>query len=98
MVQIDIDTVQHLAELSKIACTPEEEKKFLLELAQIMQHVEQLNEVDTENVEPLFYVLQEACETLFREDHVVETITAKDFFDTVPDHVAHLVKVPKTQK
>ncbi len=98
MAHINPDTVRHLAQLSKIACSQEEEKKFLCELEQIFQYVEQLNEVNTEGVEPLFYVIEGENATPRRPDVVVQTITTKEFLDNAPQQVAQMVKVPKFRK
>ena len=45
--------VKHIARLARIELTPEEETKFEKELSAILGFVEKLNEVDTENVQPL---------------------------------------------
>lgn len=45
--------VQHIAELARIELPPEEEQKFEKELSAILEFVEKLNEVDTDEVKPL---------------------------------------------
>ncbi|KKU06019.1 MAG: Aspartyl/glutamyl-tRNA(Asn/Gln) amidotransferase subunit C [Parcubacteria group bacterium GW2011_GWA2_45_30] len=52
-MSINIKDVQHIAHLARIELTPEEETKFEKELSAILGFVEKLNEVDTENVQPL---------------------------------------------
>ncbi len=44
--------IKHIAELSRIKLTPEEEKQFSLQLGSILQYIEKLNEVETKNIEP----------------------------------------------
>lgn len=45
--------VHHIADLARIELTTEEERKFTGELSAILEFVEKLNEVNTQNVEPL---------------------------------------------
>lgn len=45
--------VRHIAHLARIELTPEEEEKFTDELSAIFGFVEELNQVDTEGIEPM---------------------------------------------
>ena len=45
--------VQHIARLARIELTPEEGQKFEKELSTILEFVEKLNEVNTENADPM---------------------------------------------
>lgn len=51
MANNDID-IKHIAELSRIRLTPEEEEQFSSQLGSILQYIEKLNEVETKNIEP----------------------------------------------
>lgn len=44
--------VKHIAKLARLGLTKEEEKKFETELSSILDFVEKLKEVKTENIEP----------------------------------------------
>ena len=50
------DQVKHVAKLASLPLTFEEEEKYSEQLSQILEYVDQLNEVDTSNVEPTFNV------------------------------------------
>lgn len=52
MSKISAGDVKKLAKLARIAITDEEAKKFQTELEAILGYVEQLNEINTEGVEP----------------------------------------------
>lgn len=60
--QIDID---HLANLARIALTPEEKARFASQLGDVLGYIEQLKSVDVSGVEPtahatpVFNVLQD---------------------------------------
>ncbi|MEP2988863.1 MAG: Asp-tRNA(Asn)/Glu-tRNA(Gln) amidotransferase subunit GatC [Parasphingorhabdus sp.] len=56
-MSVDKETVQKIANLSRIAITEEECEHFVPELNQILGWVEQLGEVDCSNVEPMTAVI-----------------------------------------
>jgi aspartyl-tRNA(Asn)/glutamyl-tRNA(Gln) amidotransferase subunit C len=47
------EVLEHLASLARIQLTPEEEEKFLKDLQSILDYFKELQEVNTEHVEPL---------------------------------------------
>jgi len=51
--KISLQEVEHIAELARIELTKEEKEKFSDELSDVLGYVEQLQEVDTKNVEPI---------------------------------------------
>ena len=57
MTRITIDEVKHVANLARLAITEEEAEKFTNQLDAIITFAEQLNELDTDNVEPTSHVL-----------------------------------------
>lgn len=62
------DQVRHIAQLARLNLTDEEIDKFSGQLSNIFEYVEQLNEVDTEGVEPTSQVT--GLENVTREDEV----------------------------
>lgn len=50
-VELSQEQVRHIAKLARLGLTDEEVKKFSTQLTNILQYVEVLSEVDTENVE-----------------------------------------------
>ena len=66
MTRITMDEVKHVANLARLAITEEEAEKLTNELDAIISFAEQLNELDTENVEPTSHVLD--MKNIFRED------------------------------
>lgn len=51
-MSISAKEVEHIAKLSRLELSVEEKKKFASELSSILEYVEQLDEVDTDRVEP----------------------------------------------
>ena len=50
---IDLKTIKHIARLSRISVTDEKAKKLAGDLNSIFDFIEKLNELKTENIEPL---------------------------------------------
>ena len=59
-MSVDQDTVRRIARLARIAVTDEDVPHLQGELNAILRFVEQLNEVDVSNVEPMTSVTQMA--------------------------------------
>jgi aspartyl-tRNA(Asn)/glutamyl-tRNA(Gln) amidotransferase subunit C len=50
------DAVKHVAKLANLPLTPQEEEKYSKQLSRILDYIDQLNSVDTSDVEPTFNV------------------------------------------
>lgn len=62
------DQVKHVAKLANLPLTSNEEEKYSEQLSKILVYIEQLNKVDTQDVEPTFNVSGQA--NVMREDSV----------------------------
>jgi len=65
--------VKNIAKLSRLELSPAEEKKFSKELSSILDYVEQLKEIKTDNIEPTAQVT--GLTNVTREDKFDETRT-----------------------
>lgn len=92
-MEITPDLVRKLATLSKLELTEEETIAYTKDLQQIIGFVEQLNEVDTEGVEPLTYIGDYA--NVFREDVAFDAVTREEALSNAPSHDGQFFKVPK---
>jgi aspartyl-tRNA(Asn)/glutamyl-tRNA(Gln) amidotransferase subunit C len=68
MSKLSRDDVLKLAALSKLRLNDEEIEKLRVELSEILSYVEQLDEVDTEGVEPTYQVT--GLKNVFRKDEI----------------------------
>ncbi len=66
--QLDRETVLKVARLGRLKLADHEVDDYLNKLGQILTYVEQLNEVDTEDVEPMAHAVE--LQNVFREDVV----------------------------
>lgn len=70
MTNISVSDVQKLARLSAIQLTPNEVEQLAGELPKILDYVEQLNDVNTENVTPTYQVNNP--QTVTRTDEIID--------------------------
>lgn len=83
MSTISTSDVQKLASLSALSLTDEEAVSMLKDIAEILSYVEQLDEIDTDNVQPTYQVHD--LETVVRSDIVIDYgITKEDLLKNAP--------------
>lgn len=68
MERISKDEVKHLAELSSISLSEEEISNLQTDLGNIVEYIEQLNELNTDDVEPTYSVSKN--QNVWREDEI----------------------------
>ncbi len=93
MMQCDRQLVRYLAELSNIHCSEDEQERLLHDLEEILQYVELLQELDTEDVPPCNNVL-EGMVNVFRDDETGDTISRDSFLSNAPDHIDGMTRIP----
>lgn len=72
-MKLSKDQVKHVAKLANLPLTEEEEEKYSGQLSKILEYVDQLNRVDTSNVEPTFNVSGNT--NITQEDLVNKSLT-----------------------
>jgi aspartyl-tRNA(Asn)/glutamyl-tRNA(Gln) amidotransferase subunit C len=75
--------VRWVAHLARLDLTEAELVKMTSQLAAIVEYVDQLARVDTENVEPLAHAL--AVHNVFREDEPAPSLPVDDALANAPD-------------
>jgi len=90
---IDKQTVQKVANLARLKITDEEADRYGPQLSGIINFVEQLNEVDTDNVEPLASPVDITLR--LREDKVTDGNIQKDVLANAPEELEGFFVVPK---
>lgn len=97
MADLQEKDIEKLSKLCRIECTEEEKKKLLGNLTKILDYVAQLQEVDTEGVQPCNHVL-DGMGTVWREDEVGEVLPREKFLDNAPAHTGGMIRVPPVIK
>lgn len=94
MAKIDKEIIKNLTTLCRIDCTEDEQQTLFEDLEKILKYVDQLEEVDTSNVEPSYHVL-EGIHNVMREDIVETSMPRQVFLDLSPSHTGGMIKVPQ---
>lgn len=75
-VRLGRDEVKHVAKLANLPLTSEEEEKYSGQLSKILEYIDQLNSVETKDVEPTFNVSGQS--TVMSEDKLGECLSQED--------------------
>lgn len=92
MAKLTKEEVKHVANLARLAITEEEAEKFAEQLGKITDFAEQLNELDTTNVEPTTHVLP--LVNVMREDVAQKGLDREVMMLNVKEQEDGQVKVP----
>ena len=94
MTQISRDDVLHLAQLSSLQLDDQEVADMQTDIDLILGYVEQLQELDTSDIEPTYQVT--GLQNVWREDKVTSSLVERqDLLDLAPANEGQQVKVPK---
>ena len=85
--------VEKIAELAQLKFSEEDLESFTSQMNEILNYMEKLNELDTENVEPLSHPVEQT--NVFREDELKPSISTEDALKNAPAKDEHYFKVPK---
>ena len=86
--------IDHLADLSNFSLSSEEKASLQSDLDNIIDYISQLDELDTENIDPTYQVFE--MENVWREDEIMTQEADRDaLLALAPEAEAHQIKVPK---
>jgi len=91
--KIDQNQVRKVAKLSRLELTSEEVEEFAGQLSAILDYMEKMNELDTDNVEPLAHCLP--ITNVLREDQIKESLGTDKTLANAPQRDGEFFKVPK---
>ncbi|MHC0038319.1 Asp-tRNA(Asn)/Glu-tRNA(Gln) amidotransferase subunit GatC [Pseudoneobacillus sp. C159] len=92
MSRISQDEVKHVAHLARLAISEEEVEIFTNQLDAIITFAEQLNELNTDGVEPTSHVLD--IKNVLREDKAEQGVPREEVLKNAPEHQNGQFKVP----
>ena len=94
MTQISTDDVRHLAQLSSLQLSDQEIGSLKDDNVNILNYVDLLTELDTDNVEPTYQVTD--LENVWRSDEVENNaVTREQLLALAPQAQDNQVRVPK---
>jgi aspartyl-tRNA(Asn)/glutamyl-tRNA(Gln) amidotransferase subunit C len=89
---IDRDQVLHVAKLARLKVTDDEVDRMAEELSKILEHVETMNELDLEGVEPTSHVVD--LTNVLREDVPRPGLPREKALEQAPDPADGGFRVP----
>lgn len=92
-MKIDKESIKKIAHLARLEFDESSAEKMSKDMSQILDWVEQLNEVETSEVEPLTTMSSEIND--MREDKVTSHLTHEEALKNAPKRDANYFRVPK---
>ncbi|HJO56227.1 MAG TPA: Asp-tRNA(Asn)/Glu-tRNA(Gln) amidotransferase subunit GatC [Candidatus Scalindua sp.] len=92
-MDIDIKQIEQIANLSRIKLADNEKNVFREQLTSILGYIEKLNELDTDNVQPMAYAT--SIKNVFREDQQGSSFPRQEILELSPSSANGFFKVPK---
>lgn len=85
--------VEHIAWLAHIELSKKEKTLFIKQFNDILEYFKKIDEVDTENVQPTYHVLD--LKNVYREDEATPSMPIKEALKNVPKKEKKFVKAPR---
>jgi len=90
---LTIKEVEHVAILARLSLSEEEKEVFAEQLSSILDYADRLNEIVTDDVEPLAHILP--IDNIFREDIKKPSTSREEILSNAPLVEDGQYKVPK---
>lgn len=90
-MEITDEIIDHLSNLAKLKFEDDQREGIRQDLTKIIAFVNKIEELDTENVEPLIHINQEL--NVLREDEVEETISQFQALKNAPSKDSDYFKI-----
>lgn len=87
------EEVRQVAVLARLALDEDEFGELYDQFNDLLEFVETINNIDTENVEPTYYVLQ--LQNVWRSDEAHQPLAPDDVFPDTQDCDGSFFKVPR---
>jgi aspartyl-tRNA(Asn)/glutamyl-tRNA(Gln) amidotransferase subunit C len=91
---ISDETIEYVGILSKLALSEEEKQQAKKDMAQMLDYIDLLGELDTDGVEPMSHVF--ATNNVFREDVVTNGDDSENMLKNAPEQKDGMYQVPRT--
>ena len=92
-MSIDLKTIKHISKLSRISVDEQKAEKLAGDLNSIFNFIEKLNELNTDNIEPLTSVAETTLK--FRSDEVKNQNIREQIIKNSPEENEDFFVVPK---
>jgi len=93
MPRIQADEVREIAALARVSLLPTEVERMTHELDAILEYIETVRNLDTENVEPMTHAVSFGCP--LREDVPKPSLTVEEALGNAPRRHGAFFEVPR---
>jgi aspartyl-tRNA(Asn)/glutamyl-tRNA(Gln) amidotransferase subunit C len=90
---VTLKDVEYVAKLTRLELAEEERVAFQRELGKVVEYIDQLSEVDTEDVPVTSHVIP--LQNVLREDDVLPSLSAEQALADAPKSEAGFFRVPR---
>ncbi|MEI3175420.1 MULTISPECIES: Asp-tRNA(Asn)/Glu-tRNA(Gln) amidotransferase subunit GatC [unclassified Candidatus Paralachnospira] len=91
---ISDETIEYVGILAKLSLSEEEKEAAKTDMANMLDYIDMLNELDTDGVEPMSHVFP--VNNVFREDVVTNENQREAMLSNAPEQKDGCYKVPRT--
>ena len=95
-IKVTQDLIDNLSELSKLNFDQKQNQQIKFDLEKMLEFVNTISQINTDNVEPLVYVNEET--KLLRKDEVKDSLSQTDALKNAPEKDSDYFKVPVVLK
>jgi len=93
-VKKDKQTVNHVAELSRLSLSEEEISVYSRQLVRILDYIDKLKKLDISNISPTSHPLT-SLKNVFRKDMIKKSLSPDEALANAPDRKDDFFCVPK---
>ncbi|MCF8009033.1 MAG: Asp-tRNA(Asn)/Glu-tRNA(Gln) amidotransferase subunit GatC [Halanaerobiales bacterium] len=90
---IDQKEVKYIANLASLKLSEDQVKKFSKQLSDILDYIEKLDELKTDNIRPTSYTVP--VKNVLRDDVVKDSLDIKKVLKNAPERSNNQFRVPK---
>lgn len=90
-MKLDLETVERIAALARIGLSDEEMERMRDQLSAVLDHIEMLQEVDTDDIPPTAQVIE--LQNIMRDDVVEPSLTQEQVLLNAPRTEDGFIKV-----
>jgi aspartyl-tRNA(Asn)/glutamyl-tRNA(Gln) amidotransferase subunit C len=87
------EEVEHVALLARLRLTEEEQERFTTQLNSILEHFEQLQQIDTADVAPMSHAVP--MSNVLRDDEPAPSLSVEEALQNAPDRDRGCFRVPR---
>tara|TARA_B100000963_G_scaffold53824_2_gene41878 strand:+ start:2812 stop:3111 length:300 start_codon:yes stop_codon:yes gene_type:complete len=95
-IKVTQELINNLSELSKLNFNQKQSQQIKFDLEKMLEFVNTISQINTDNVEPLVYVNEET--KLLRKDVVSDPLSQADALKNAPEKDSDYFKVPVVLK